>query len=128
LVGIIEHMHVELFLSAVTNEFRDCRNSLSTLLKRPNVDVQVQEDFIPTGTETLDKLDSYIARCHAVVHIARDMTGAWAGPAALQNCASAMLTWAIDYRRSSDRWNPATRRSGIHNGKPIWRSITASPW
>jgi hypothetical protein len=68
LVGIIEHMHIELFLSAVTNEFRDYRNSLSTLLKRPNVDVHVQEDFMPTGTETLDKLDSYIARCHAVIH------------------------------------------------------------
>jgi tetratricopeptide (TPR) repeat protein len=84
LVGIIDRMHIELFLSAVTNEFRSYRDSLRELLTRPNVDVHVQEDFIPTGTETLDKLDSYIARCDAVIHIAGDMTGAWAEAATLQ--------------------------------------------
>jgi len=77
-------MSIELFLSAVTNEFRSYRDSLRAQLKRPNVDVHVQEDFIPTGTETLDKLDSYIARCDAVVHIAGDMTGASASHATLQ--------------------------------------------
>lgn len=77
-------MHVELFVSAVTDEFRGYRDSLRGLLKRPNVDIHVQEDFIPTGTGTLDKLDSYIARCDAVIHLAGDMTGAWAPAATLQ--------------------------------------------
>jgi len=47
-------------------------------LERPNVTVKVQEDFIATGTETLDKLDDYIRQCDAVIHLAGDMTGALA--------------------------------------------------
>lgn len=74
---------IELFLSSVTDEFRSYRDSLRRQLKRPNVDVHVQEDFIPTGTETLDKLDLYIARCDAVIHLVGDMTGSWAGAATL---------------------------------------------
>jgi tetratricopeptide (TPR) repeat protein len=38
----------------------------------------VQEDFIATGTETLDKLDGYILQCDAVIHLVGDMTGALA--------------------------------------------------
>jgi hypothetical protein len=40
------------------------------LLKRPHADVHVQVDFIPSGTETLDKLDGYIAQFSAVIHLA----------------------------------------------------------
>lgn len=40
----------------------------------------VQEDFIPTGKETLDKLDEYIRHCHLVIHLVGDMTGALAQP------------------------------------------------
>ncbi len=69
---------VQLFLSTVTNEFRSYRDQLRRQLKRPNVDVHVQEDFISTGTETLDKLNGYIASCDAVIHLVGDMTGAWA--------------------------------------------------
>jgi hypothetical protein len=76
--------HVHLFLSAVSDEFRSYRDTLLKLLTRPNVVVQVQEDFIPTGTETLDKLDSYIASCDAVIHLVGDMTGAWARNATTQ--------------------------------------------
>lgn len=36
----------------------------------------MQEDFIATGEETLDKLDDYIRQCDAVVHLVGDMTGA----------------------------------------------------
>jgi hypothetical protein len=74
-------LHIELFLSTVSDEFRSYRDALSKTLKRPNVDIHVQEDFIPTGTETLDKLDGYIARCDAVIHLVGDMTGSWAGAA-----------------------------------------------
>ena len=52
--------HVQLFLSAVSAEFRSYRDTLRRPLTRPNVSVAVQEDFIPTGSETLDKLDDYI--------------------------------------------------------------------
>lgn len=45
-------------------------------MDRPNVTVKVQEDFIATGTEMLDKLDEYIQQCDAVIHLVGDMTGA----------------------------------------------------
>ena len=75
---------VQLFLSTVSQEFRSYRDALRTRLSRPNVIVHVQEDFIPTGTETLDKLDLYVRDCDAVVHLVGGRTGAWAAPAALQ--------------------------------------------
>jgi len=70
--------HVQIFLSTVSAEFRSYRDALRRDLDRPNVTVKVQEDFIATGTETLDKLDEYIRQCHAVIHVVGDMTGALA--------------------------------------------------
>jgi Domain of unknown function (DUF4062) len=75
--------HVRIFLSTVSNEFRSCRDRLAEKLKRPNLSVHVQEDFIAAGTETLDKLDDYIRECEAVVHLVGDMTGAMASPSAV---------------------------------------------
>src|ERR1700678_4194414 len=75
---------VQLFLSTVSEEFRSYRDALRSKLQRPNVTIHVQEDFIPTGTETLDKLDLYIKDCDAVVHLLGDRTGTWANPPTLQ--------------------------------------------
>jgi hypothetical protein len=75
--------HVRIFLSTVSSEFRSYRDRLAEKLKRPNLSVHVQEDFIPAGTETLDKLDDYIRECEAVVHLVGDMTGAMASPSAV---------------------------------------------
>ena len=74
---------VQLFLSTVSAEFRSYRDGLRHDLDRPNVTVKVQEDFVATGTETLDKLDEYIQHCDAVVHLVGDMTGAWANATAV---------------------------------------------
>jgi hypothetical protein len=41
--------HVELFLSSVSDEFRSYRDALRKVLKRPNVDIHVQENFIPSS-------------------------------------------------------------------------------
>ena len=71
-------VHVQIFLSTVSAEFRRYRDALRHDLDRPNVTVKVQEDFIATGTETLDKLDDCIRQCHAVIHLVGDMTGALA--------------------------------------------------
>ena len=49
--------HVQLFLSTVSAEFLSYRERLRHLLTRPDVEVKVQEDFIVTGDETLEKLD-----------------------------------------------------------------------
>lgn len=69
---------VKVFLSTVSAEFRSYRDALRHSLDRPNVTVKVQENFIPTGTETLDMLDQYIRHCDVVIHLVGDMTGAMA--------------------------------------------------
>jgi tetratricopeptide (TPR) repeat protein len=72
--------HARIFLSTVSDEFLSYRDRLAEKLKRPNLSVHVQEDFIAAGTETLDKLDDYIRECEAVVYLVGDMTGAMASP------------------------------------------------
>lgn len=67
-----------IFLSTVSAEFRSYRDFLRKALDRSNLTIKVQEDFIATGTETLDKLDEYIRQCDAVIHIVGDMTGSFA--------------------------------------------------
>src|SRR5947209_1352967 len=69
---------IELFISAVTKEFGSYRDALRRDLQQPRVAVHIQEDFVATGTKTLDKLDHYIEGCTAVIHLVGDMTGAWA--------------------------------------------------
>jgi hypothetical protein len=69
-------MSVKIFLSTVSDEFRNYRDQLRTDLTRHNVEVKVQEDFKDYGGVTLDKLDLYISTCDAVVHLVGDMTGA----------------------------------------------------
>ena len=71
---------VQLFLSTVSAEFLSYRTRLRHLLTRPDVEVKVQEDFIVTGDETLEMLDTYIQGCDGVIHLVGDMTGAMAKP------------------------------------------------
>lgn len=40
----------KLFLSAVSSEFESCPKFLAGDLKRPTLDVAVQEDFVPKGS------------------------------------------------------------------------------
>src|SRR5271165_4626511 len=72
-------MSISVFLSTVSDEFRLYRCQLRGDLTRHNVEVKVQEDFKGLGGDTLDKLDVYIAHCHAVVHIVGEMTGSAPG-------------------------------------------------
>ncbi len=69
-----------LFLSAVSAEFASYREALRRDLTRPHVSVAVQEDFVASGSETLDKLDDYLRACDGVIHLVGDMTGALAQP------------------------------------------------
>ena len=75
--------NIHIFLSTVSAEFRSYRDALRHDLDRPNVAVKVQEDFIASGTETLDKLDDYIRQCDAVIHLVGDMSGAGANATAV---------------------------------------------
>ncbi len=69
-------MNKKLFLSAVSSEFESYRKLLAGDLKRPTLDVAVQEDFGVTGRSTLQKLDDYIRACDGVVHLIGKATGA----------------------------------------------------
>jgi tetratricopeptide (TPR) repeat protein len=65
----------KLFLSAVSREFLGCRELLARDLKRPLLDIGVQEDFIVTGGSTLEKLDDYIRACDGIIHLVGKATG-----------------------------------------------------
>jgi tetratricopeptide (TPR) repeat protein len=65
----------KIFLSIVSSEFMSYRVLLSSDLKRPNLDVAVQEDFAVLGRTTLEKLDEYIRQCDAVIHLIGKATG-----------------------------------------------------
>lgn len=118
--------HVRLFLSAVTDEFAGYRDALRRELQRPNVTVHIQEDFIATGTETLDKLDIYIRDCDAVIHLVGDMTGAWAPEPTLQ----ALKLRYPDLAKQLASLQPSIEGNqpplSYPSGKRISRCITAS--
>jgi tetratricopeptide (TPR) repeat protein len=65
----------KLFLSAVSSEFAAYRQLLAGDLKRPTLDVAVQEDFVVTGGSTLEKLDDYIGTCDGMIHLVGKATG-----------------------------------------------------
>jgi hypothetical protein len=88
-------MAISVFLSTVSDEFRDYRDQLDHDLTRQNVAVKAQEDFKDLGGDTLAKLDAYIADCDAVVHLVGDMCGA----AADQRQQRALLAKHSDLQR-----------------------------
>jgi len=117
---------VQIFLSTVTAEFRSYRDRLRRDLTRPNVSVAVQEDFIVTGTETLDMLDDYIRQCDAIIHLVGDMTGA---PAQAPSLAAIRQRYP-DLGERLPRWlpfsSPEPQRSPTPSGKPGLRSTMAN--
>jgi hypothetical protein len=64
-----------LFLSMVSDEFRGHRALLAKDIKRSGVEVCTQEDFANLGETTLQKLDTYLAQCHAIIHVVGDGVG-----------------------------------------------------
>jgi hypothetical protein len=75
----------KLFLSAVSSEFESYRQLLAGDLRRPTLDVAVQEDFGVSGGLTLQKLDDYIKACDGVVHLIGKATGAVPEPGAVKD-------------------------------------------
>jgi len=67
--------HRRLFLSCATSELGSYRELLTDDLKRPTLEIKVQEDFVVAGGTTLDKLDEYIRACDGVIHLIGDATG-----------------------------------------------------
>jgi len=67
--------HKRLFFSCVNSEFRSYRRLLTPYLRRPTLEIKVEEDFIGTGGATLEVLDDYIKFCDGVIHLIGDATG-----------------------------------------------------
>src|SRR4051794_15107786 len=65
----------KVFLSAVSGQFRDCRNALASDLRAIGAEVVVQEDFKQHGWTLLEKLQEYIAGCDRVIALVGDAYG-----------------------------------------------------
>ncbi len=74
-------MAIAIFMSSVSAEFAGYREGLERDLDRHNVHVKIQEKFNDLGGYTLEKLDTYVRHCDAVVHLVGDMCGATPGAA-----------------------------------------------
>jgi hypothetical protein len=79
-----------IFISCVSGEFEHpsarypgFRSLLRKALVRADCEVKVQEEFRQTEVDTVEKLDSYIRRCAAVLHFVGEMPGAIAHKAAV---------------------------------------------
>jgi hypothetical protein len=66
---------MKIFLSAVSDQFKACRDALATDLRAVGAEVVVQEDFQQHGRSLLEKLQDYIASCDRVVALAGDAYG-----------------------------------------------------
>src|SRR5439155_2730133 len=67
---------MKIFLSAVSGEFRDCRQALASDLRAMGSEVKVQEDFQQGPGTLLEKLEAYIADCDRIIALMGDAYGA----------------------------------------------------
>src|SRR4051812_40929771 len=66
---------MQIFLSAVSGQFRDCRRALASDLRATGAGIVVQEDFQQHGRTLLEKLEGYIAGCDRVIALVGDAYG-----------------------------------------------------
>jgi len=70
-----EPLMMKIFLSAVSSQFRACRDALASDLRAVGAEVVVQEDFTQHGGTLLEKLEAYIATCDRVIALVGDAYG-----------------------------------------------------
>ncbi|MBE2260362.1 MAG: tetratricopeptide repeat protein [Rhodobacteraceae bacterium] len=63
---------MKIFLSAVSSQFKDCREKLRSDLSAVGAEVVVQEDFQQHGGSLLENLERYIAGCDRVIALIGD--------------------------------------------------------
>jgi tetratricopeptide (TPR) repeat protein len=66
---------MKIFLSAVSTEFKACRNALASDLRAVGAEVRVQEDFTQQPGTLLEKLERYINECDRVICLVGDAFG-----------------------------------------------------
>ena len=72
-----------IFLSMVSDEFLSCRKLLTEDLERAGVVVATQEKWGVVNGSTLDKLDTHLQTCDAVVHLVGNALGHVPPPASV---------------------------------------------
>lgn len=91
----------QLFLSAISNEFRSYREFLDRAMEHPNVALREQSNFVVSGVSTLEKLDDHIRQCDGVIHQPNPC-----GP-----CRDATPLWRNACPRAAPSWSQAHRCS-----------------
>ncbi len=66
---------MKIFLSAVSAQFRTCRDALRSDLKAVGAEVIIQEDLQQHGFSLLEKLEQYIASCDRVIALIGNCCG-----------------------------------------------------
>jgi len=66
---------MKIFLSAVSGQFKACRDALASDLRAVGAQVKVQEDFQQHGGTLLEKLEFYIHICNRVIFLVGNVYG-----------------------------------------------------
>jgi tetratricopeptide (TPR) repeat protein len=66
---------MKIFLSAVSSQFKACRDALRSDLSAVGAEVVVQDDFQQHGASLLEKLECYIASCDRIIALVGDAYG-----------------------------------------------------
>ena len=66
---------MKILLSAVSGQFKACRDKLRSDLSAVGAEVVVQEDFQQHGASLLEKLERYIASCDRIIALVGDAYG-----------------------------------------------------
>ena len=66
---------MRIFLSAVSAQFRACRDALASDLRAIGCTVKVQEDFQQGPRTLIEKLEEYVAQCDRVIALVGDAYG-----------------------------------------------------
>jgi hypothetical protein len=88
-------MGLRIFLSAVTGQFKECRNALASDLRAIGCEVKVQEDFQQGPRTLIERLEEYIAQCDRVIALVGDAYGCE---------ASGVAVPAVNPPRSYTQW------------------------
>ncbi len=72
---------MKVFISAVSAQFKDCRNALASDLRAIGCEVKVQEDFQGSPATLIGLIEAYVAQCDRVIAIVGDAYGTEANTA-----------------------------------------------
>ncbi len=86
---------MKIFLSAVSGQFKACRNALASDLRAIGCEVKVQEDFQQGPRTLIEQIEQYVAQCDRVIALVGDAYGFE---------SSGVAVPAVDPPRSYTQW------------------------